>query len=248
MIDLNHEAPERFPPSYSFRSEVKPQTIGFQNQTERKEDSSQRSDAYSKTDSRKDINSKSQFSRSNHIKNSPSLFEFISKIKTISVQTAPAEDQSLDGFTQRAEDGIQTVSDISAKSHEEHLLKRFAGPKDRPEKIKSALMRTKAKPQTTSKESPLALTAQTPPNLSSMLFDPKQMSFKRQKMTVNFLKEKLGDDFEVLKTLYLKCEGNLSEIEMRLDKEKANLVRLFPIAFGFATPTTQGSLNFNTKY
>ncbi len=241
MIDLNHEATEAFQPNYSFRSSIAQKDKFQQKQAERKTSN------YQKAESEQDLNSRSNYNQSFHTKNSPSLFEFIARVKNNSVHTAPAEAQSLDTNPRRIDGDDKTGSEISARSQDELLKSRFGNTKERSEKIKSTLTGSKTKPTSFVKDQVLPLKVQTPQNLSSVLFDPKQMSFKRQTMTVNFLKEKLGEDFEDLKALYIKNEGNLSEVEKKVSPDKISFIRLFPIAFGFATPTTQGSLNFSSR-
>ncbi len=233
--------------SYSFRSNMAIRDRASQKPSDRNDERSRKSSQYAKTESDIDLNSKGKLNQSHHTKNSPSLFEFIARVKNNSVQTAPADAQSLDTGTNHGDGCRKTESDISAKSQDERLIARYT-PKERTEKIKAPLTGTKNKNSSALKDASLPLKVQTPPNnISSVLFDPKQMSFKRQTMTVNFLKEKLGDEFEALKALYIKSDGNSAEVEKRLGLDKASLLKLFPIAFGFATPTTQGSLNFSAK-
>lgn len=246
QIDVQLESNDRYVTSYSFRSNVAIRERISQKPSDRNEERSRKSSQYAKTESDIDLNSKSKLNQSHHTKNSPSLFEFIARVKNNSVQTVPADAQSLDNATNHGDGGRKTESDISAKSQDERLISRYT-PKERTEKIKAPLTGTK-KTGSALKNASLPLKVQTPPNnISSVLFDPKQTSFKRQTMTVNFLKEKLGDEFETLKAIYIKSDGNPAEMEKRLGKDKASLVKLFPIAFGFATPTTQGSVNFSAK-
>lgn len=250
IIDLNHEISDRQKNSFSHRPPQKsePHPANLQHtQTERHEEKSQCSDQHPKTEADNRCPGKTQFSQSLHTKNSPSLFDFIAKMKSNSVQTAPAEVQSQESNTLPADIGNQTHSEISAKSQDDPLIGRLAWPKDKLEKVKSALTGVKVRPPALVKPLALPVKVQTPPNISNVLFDPKQATFKRQTMTANFLKEKLGDKFEVVRDLFLKENGNTETLAAVLDQEQLGLVKLFPIAFGFATPTTQGSLNFAEK-
>lgn len=87
---------------------------------------------------------------------------------------------------------------------------------------------------------------ETPPSqnsqISSIIFDPEKATNKRQAMTVNFLKEKLGSEkFEIVRKMYVEKHCCLKDIEDLLTSSQRCLVKLFPVAFDFSTPTTQES-------
>ena len=88
---------------------------------------------------------------------------------------------------------------------------------------------------------------QTKNIISSVIFVPDKLNCKRQIMTTNFLKEKLGTEkFESIKQIYFQKNRNLLEIEKILSKSQKNLSKLFPIIFEYSTPTTHASgLSFN---
>lgn len=78
--------------------------------------------------------------------------------------------------------------------------------------------------------------------VSSIIFDPGAASNTRQTMTVNFLKERFGPEkFEIVKSMYLEKQCALKDIEAILTDSQKCLVKLFPVAFEFSTPTTQES-------
>lgn len=78
--------------------------------------------------------------------------------------------------------------------------------------------------------------------VSSLIFNPDKSSTKRQIMTSNFLREKLGvEKFEMLRKVYLGQHQSFTEIESFLSESQRCLIKLFPIAFDFSTPTTQES-------
>lgn len=79
--------------------------------------------------------------------------------------------------------------------------------------------------------------------ISSLIFNPLKKTNKRQIMTINFLKEKLGlEKFNKVQNLYQLKNRNLFEIESILTKSQKCLTKLFPMAFDFMTPTTQESV------
>lgn len=96
-----------------------------------------------------------------------------------------------------------------------------------------------APPQSaTKKETPPSQSSQ----ISSIIFDPEKATNKRQLMTVSFLKEKLGSEkFETVRKMYIERQCSLKEIEDLLTNSQRCLVKLFPVAFDFSTPTTQES-------
>jgi hypothetical protein len=85
----------------------------------------------------------------------------------------------------------------------------------------------------------------TPPpkaQVSSIIFNPERATNNRQTMTCNFLREKFGlEKYEVIRKMYLEKQCCLREIETVLTESQKCLVKLFPIAFDFSTPTTQES-------
>lgn len=78
--------------------------------------------------------------------------------------------------------------------------------------------------------------------VSSIIFNPEKATNNRQTMTCNFLREKFGPEkFEMVRRMYLEKQAPLRDIEGILTDSQKCLVKLFPIAFDFSTPTTQES-------